>query len=159
MTANRHSGFLDRAIDLAISNVIDHQGGPYGAVIVQDNRIIAQGSNRVTSSHDPTAHAEIIAIRNACIVLQNYQLSDCILYCSCEPCPMCFGAIYWARLKQVYFAGSREHAAAAGFDDRFIYQQVNEKPDKRKIPMHHIPRPAMEKPFYLWKNQEDKTIY
>ncbi len=151
--------FLDRAIELAITNVNCNSGGPFGAVIVLDNEIIASGFNQVTLNNDPTAHAEITAIRAACGKLQNFQLSDCVLYSSCEPCPMCLGAIYWARLAKVFYAGSRQQAADAGFDDSFIYEQVATIPGKRTIPMLQIDRPEAEKPFSIWKSLEDKIDY
>ncbi|MEC1085105.1 nucleoside deaminase, partial [Bacillus paralicheniformis] len=115
-----HETFLQRAIDLAVESVKSGTGGPFGAVIVKDGQIIAEGKNNVTTSNDPTAHAEVTAIRLACEALGDYQLNDCILYTSCEPCPMCLGAIYWARPKEVYFAAQHSDAASAGFDDSFI---------------------------------------
>lgn len=154
-----HSRFLDRAIELAVTSVSHEKGGPFGAIIVQNNRIIATGYNQVTAHNDPTAHAEIVAIRAACQKLQSFQLTDCILYTSCEPCPMCLGAIYWARLAKIFYAGSRQQAAAAGFDDSFIYQQVATAPADRTIPMLRIERPETQKPFILWNNLEDRIEY
>ena len=117
---------MRRAIELSIENVNTLRGGPFGALIVRGGAILAEGTNLVTSSLDPTAHAEIIAIRSACKVLQTFQLSGCEIYCSCEPCPMCLGAIYWARPDRVYYAGTREDAAAAGFDDALIYAELGD---------------------------------
>lgn len=114
--------FMENAVEAALENAAAHLGGPFGAVVVKDGTVIGTGTNRVTSLNDPTAHAEIQAIRAACLHLQDFQLSGCEIYTSCEPCPMCFGAIYWARPKAVYFACTKEDAAAAGFDDQFIYE-------------------------------------
>lgn len=154
-----HSQFLQLAIDLAAENVKSGQGGPYGAVIVRDGEIVASSSNCVTAHLDPTAHAEVMAIRLACEKLQNFQLSGCTLYTSCEPCPMCLGAIYWARLERVFFACSREDAANAGFDDSFIYDEIAIAPPQRKIPMQHLNLENAQKPFQLWAQQELKTLY
>lgn len=154
-----HSQFLQLAIDLAAENVKSGRGGPYGAVIVKSGEIIASSGNCVTSHLDPTAHAEIMAIRLACEKLQDFQLTGCILYTSCEPCPMCLGAIYWARLERVFFACSREDAADAGFDDSFIYDEIAISPLQRKIPMQHLVLENAQKPFQLWAQQAVKTLY
>jgi guanine deaminase len=119
-----HEQFLQRAVDLACRNVTEGNGGPYGALIVKDGRLVAKSGNRVTSTLDPTAHAEIVSIREACRKLNDFRLSGCVLYTSCEPCPMCLGAVYWARLEAVYYASSRLDAAAAGFDDGFIFDEL-----------------------------------
>lgn len=153
-----HSEFLQQAVDLACDNVADG-GGPFGALIVKDNRIIASSGNRVTSNLDPTAHAEVMAIRQACQHLGDFQLTDCTLYTSCEPCPMCLGAIYWARLKQVYFACNRFDAAAAGFDDSFIYDEIPKPPVERNIAMHYISMAAAGSPFAAWDRLEGKIRY
>lgn len=154
-----HAQFLQLAIDLAAENVKTTKGGPYGAVIVKDGEVIASSANHVTFNLDPTAHAEIVAIRLACEKLHDFQLTGCTLYTSCEPCPMCLGAIYWARLERVFFACSREDAAAAGFDDSFIYDEILISPPKRKIPMQHIALDDAHKPFQLWAQQEVKVLY
>ncbi|MCK5830319.1 MAG: nucleoside deaminase [Methylococcales bacterium] len=154
-----HNQFLQQAIDLASSNVLINHGGPYGAIIVKKGVIIAESGNRVTADIDPTAHAEVMAIRLACKVLNNFKLTDCMLYTSCEPCPMCLGAIYWARLEAVYFACNRQDAAKAGFDDDFIYKEIQLRPEKRHIPMLHIDMPSANKPFNDWNIKKDITPY
>jgi len=154
-----HEFFLQQAIDLAQKNVQTDQGGPFGAIICQNQQIISACTNRVTVNNDPTAHAEILAIREACKQLNTFQLADCILYSSCEPCPMCLGAIYWARLKQVFFACNRLDAAQAGFDDSFIYDEIAVTPEKRTINMQHIEVNTALQPFIAWQEQEDKIRY
>ncbi len=154
-----HEVFLQQAIDLALENAQSGQGGPYGAVIVRDNQLIAASGNKVTSEIDPTAHAEVMAIRLACKQLNTFQLQDCILYSSCEPCPMCLGAIYWARLAKVYFACSRHDAAAANFDDSFIYDEISVLPHQRQITMLYVNLPTAMQPFDLWKLKTDKIVY
>lgn len=156
---NTHSEFLQQAIDLAADNVKSGEGGPYGALLVKDNRIIAASGNKVTSSLDPTAHAEIMTIRLACRELNDFQLTGCVLYTSCEPCPMCLGAIYWARLDKVYYACSREDASSAGFDDGFIYDEISLAPEKRSIPMLNLKQNNDLKPFELWNAKTDKVLY
>jgi len=154
-----HEEYLQQAIDLALENVRSGQGGPYGAVIVKDNRLVAASGNQVTRNLDPTAHAEIMAIRLACQKLNDFQLQDCILYSSCEPCPMCLGAIYWARLAKVYFACSRHDAAAANFDDSFIYDEISVLPHQRRIAMLHLNLPNALQPFTVWAEKSDKALY
>jgi guanine deaminase len=154
-----HQKFLQQAIDLAVRNVELEQGGPYGAVIVRQGEVIASSGNRVTADLDPTAHAEIMAIRLACRKLQDFQLTDCILYTSCEPCPMCLGAIYWSRLQQVYFACDRHDAAAAEFDDSFIYDELTVPPAERRIAMLHLDLPDARRPFAAWAKKSDKVLY
>lgn len=154
-----HQEFLQKAIDLAVESVKSGQGGPYGAVIVKDKRVIAASGNKVTSNLDPTAHAEVMAIRLACKELNNFQLPGCILYSSCEPCPMCLGAIYWARLAKVYFACSRYDAAAANFDDSFIYDEISMLPHQRRIAMLHLNLPTAMQPFNVWAEKNDKVLY
>jgi len=127
------SGFLKEAIRLAVENVESGNGGPFGAVVVKDGKIIARGMNQVTHTNDPTAHAEIIAIREACAVLNSFQLTGCEIYSSCEPCPMCLGAIYWARPDKLYYAGSKEDAASMHFDDQFIYEEIALPVEQRKL--------------------------
>lgn len=158
---NYHQEFLQQAVKLAMDNVTTGQGGPFGALIVnvKNKQVIATGSNQVTSLLDPTAHAEIMAIRSACQQLANFQLQDCILYSSCEPCPMCLGAIYWARLAAVYFACSRYDAADAQFDDGFIYDEITLSLSQRHIPTRHIKLINALQPFELWAKKTDKQIY
>ena len=151
--------FMQRAIALAIENVRLGRGGPFGAVVVKNGTIIAEGANGVTSTNDPTAHAEMTAIRAACRVLGDFQLAGCDIYTSCEPCPMCLGAIYWARPARVFFACTAGDAAAAGFDDSFIYQQLWLPPDQRKIPMAPLMREEALATFRAWKEQSDKIPY
>ena len=150
--------FLNQAIELAVDNV-RRGGGPFAALVVRGGVVIATGCNQVTRSNDPTAHAEIVAIREACRVLGSFQLEGCDLYSSCEPCPMCLGAIYWARPAHVFFAASAEDAAAAGFDDAFIYREIQIPPSERTIPMLHIVDGHFARPFEAWVNKPDKTAY
>ncbi|RYY31553.1 MAG: nucleoside deaminase [Chitinophagaceae bacterium] len=153
------SKFMNIAIELARQGMNAGAGGPFGCVIVRDGEVIASGYNSVTSTNDPTAHAEVVAIRNACKILETYQLNGCELYTSCEPCPMCLGAIYWARPDRVYFAAGRKDAAAAGFDDHFIYDELNTPLTERKISMTEIQKDAAVKLFDEWNNKEEKTRY
>ncbi len=155
---NAHVHFLQTAIDLACQNVANG-GGPFGALVVKDQRIIASSGNRVTPNLDPTAHAEIMAIRLACQQLEDFQLSDCTLYTSCEPCPMCLGAIYWARLQNVYYACNRFDAATAGFDDSFIYDEIPKPPLQRTIAMHYLELPKADAPFLAWNSLAGKIPY
>jgi len=156
---NYHHQFLQQAIDVACQNVTKDNGGPYGAIIVKHNQVIASSGNQVTNHLDPTAHAEIEAIRKACKMLADFQLDDCLLYSSCEPCPMCLGAIYWSRLSRVYYACDRFDAAAAGFDDSFIYDEINKQPQQRNIAMRQLSLNASAMPFLLWKKQQDRQHY
>lgn len=153
-----HKDFLQQAVQLARDNVAQG-GGPFGALIVRQGLVIATGVNRVTANLDPTAHAEVMAIRQACERLQDFQLADAILYTSCEPCPMCLGAIYWSRLQAVYFACNRFDAAAAGFDDSFIYDEIPKTPAERRIPMHYLALDAADMPFQDWNRLEAKLRY
>lgn len=154
-----HEYWMARAIELSIENVKKNNGGPFGAVIVKDNKLIAEGTNLVTASNDPTAHAEIVAIRRACTALGNFQLTDAILYTSCEPCPMCLGAIYWARPKEVYFANTKADAAIIGFDDSFIYEQIDLPFDQRSIPMHQLMQTEAQNAFKIWQETINKIAY
>ncbi|MBG9770072.1 nucleoside deaminase [Bacillus vallismortis] len=154
-----HEMFLKRAVDLALDGVNAGVGGPFGAVIVKDGAIIAEGRNNVTTSNDPTAHAEVTAIRYACEALETHQLDDCILYTSCEPCPMCLGAIYWARPKAVYFAAKHTDAAEAGFDDSFIYQEIDKPAEERTIPFYQVTLKGHLSPFQAWRNFANKKKY
>jgi guanine deaminase len=149
--------FMRRAIALALENVRSGRGGPFGAVVAKDGRIIAEGANCVTATKDPTAHAEIVAIREACRVLKTFQLDGCELYTSCEPCPMCLGAIYWARPARVFYAGVAADAAVAGFDDAFIYDELQRQPESRRIPMVQLLRDESLAVFSAWKQQPNKT--
>lgn len=151
--------FMERAIELAKAGMQKNQGGPFGCVVVKDGSVIGEGNNRVTSDNDPTAHAEIIAIRNACTELNDFQLIECEIYTSCEPCPMCLGAIYWARPKCIYYAATRDDAAQAGFDDEFIYRELDLTPEERRIPMIQAERKNAVDLFEEWKQKEDKTVY
>ena len=148
-----------RAIDLAIENVRSGQGGPFGAVIVKDGNIVAEGANRVTLTNDPTAHAEVLAIREACRNLRNFELKDCDLYTSCEPCPMCLGAIYWSRLSRVFFGTLAADASQAGFDDSFIYREIAQQHPEREIPMIQIMREEALAAFRAWQEKTDKIRY
>jgi tRNA(Arg) A34 adenosine deaminase TadA len=136
---------------LAEDNVRTGNGGPFGAVVVSAGAILAEAVNLVTASNDPTAHAEVVAIRRACGLLGAFQLSGCELYCSCEPCPMCLGAIYWARPSAVYFAATHLDAASAGFDDSLIYEELRRHPGERRIPMHHVTVEGAVAPFEHWR--------
>ena len=151
--------FMEKAIEVALENVISNQGGPFGAIVVKDGKIIGTGRNEVTASNDPTAHAEVQAIRAACQYLNDFQLIDCEIYTSCEPCPMCIGAIYWARPKAVYYACTKEDAAKIGFDDQFIYEQLSLPIDQRNITMKQISPNQYELPFKTWEKSKDKTQY
>jgi guanine deaminase len=153
------NSFMARAIRLSIENVRLGQGGPFGAVVVRAGTIVAEGANRVTATNDPTAHAEIVAIRAACRKLGMFELTDCEIYVSCEPCPMCLGAIYWARIERVYFAGRASDASDAGFDDSFIYLEFARPQGGRKIPMIPLMRDAALEAFCLWKAKPDKISY
>jgi len=151
--------FLRHAIQLADANISSGKGGPFGAVVVRNGKIIAEGANHVTSDNDPTAHAEVVAIREACRALNSFQLDDCEIYCSCEPCPMCLGAIYWARPKAIYFAAGKDDAAAAGFDDSFIYDELQMPLPSRKITTIHKNIPGSTDIFKKWIEKTDKTPY
>ncbi|OQW73726.1 MAG: tRNA-specific adenosine deaminase [Proteobacteria bacterium ST_bin11] len=153
-----HQVFLNQAIAMACNNIANG-GGPFGAIVVRDGEVIAGSGNRVTPDLDPTAHAEIVAIRLACQKLGDFQLSDCTLYTSCEPCPMCLGAIYWARLQAVYFACDRFDAAKAGFDDGFIYTEIDKPAQQRQIAMQQLALDTANRPFDLWRLKTDKIRY
>ena len=155
----REERFMMEAIKLAQNSVQENQGGPFGCVIVKDDIIIGRGNNKVTSTNDPTAHAEVDAIRDACKNIGTFQLDDCEIYTSCEPCPMCLGAIYWARPKVIYYANNRKDAADIGFDDSMIYDEMSKSYTDRKIPIISISREKALTVFNEWKNKEDKTQY
>ena len=150
--------FMQRAIELSIES-INSGGGPFGSVIVKDEKIISEGMNRVTVNNDPTAHGEIVAIRNACKKLNTFNLSDCSLYSSCEPCPMCMSAIYWSRIGKVYYANTRDDAKKIEFDDSFIYSEISKENKDRSILMEQILRDEALEAFEIWKNKTDKTKY
>jgi|TARA_B110000014_G_C19843393_1_gene437194 guanine deaminase len=150
--------FMSRAIELSIESV-NRGTGPFGAVIVKDDKIIAEGFNTVTLIKDPTSHAEIVAIRSACKKLNNFILDDCILYTTCEPCPMCLSAIYWARINKIFYANTRNDAQKIDFSDALIYQELNKSIKERKIPMHQMMREDALKAFEMWDNKVDKVKY
>jgi tRNA(Arg) A34 adenosine deaminase TadA len=150
---------MRRAMELAMENVRSGRGGPFACVIVKDGKVIGEGTNLVTATNDPTAHAEMVAIRQACRTLGSFQLGGCELYTTCEPCPMCLGAIYWARPARIYFAGTAADAAAAGFDDAFIYDEIQKDPAARRIPMTRVMREEALAVFSAWKIQPNKKPY
>jgi guanine deaminase len=151
--------FMTRAIQLSIENVHTGHGGPFGAVVVKDGTIIGEAANQVTSTKDPTAHAEVLAIRAACKKLGAFELLGCEIYTSCEPCPMCLGAIYWARLARVYFGNADADASKIGFDDSFIYREIGQPHSQRKIPMIQMMREEALTAFRAWENKLDKIEY
>ena len=151
--------YMREAVQLAEQGMRSGFGGPFGCVVVRRGKIVGRGSNRVISTNDPTAHAEVVAIRDACTALQTFQLTDCELYTSCEPCPMCLSAIYWARVPQVYYGNTRADAAAIGFDDDFIYQQVPLAPEARTVKMELLLRDEAQIAFQEWANKTDKVRY
>ena len=151
--------FMARAIALAVENVRSGRGGPFGAVVVKDGKIIAEGANSVTTTNDPTAHAEVLAIREACKKLGAFELTGCELYTSCEPCPMCLGAIYWARPARVFYANLASDAAAIGFDDAHIYSEIKLALPDRRIPMIPLMRDSALRAFRAWQEKSDKTLY
>jgi guanine deaminase len=151
--------FMMEAIQISIDNVKSGNGGPFGAVVVKDGEIIARGSNKVTSTNDPTAHAEVVAIREACKKLNSFQLEGCEIYCSCEPCPMCLGAIYWARPAKVYFANTKEDAAGINFDDNFIYSELDLPLEQRQLPFIPLLRDQALIAFSLWRESPRKVTY
>lgn len=150
---------MARAIELSLENIRSNKGGPFGALIVSDGKILSEGTNRVTSTNDPTAHAEIVAIREACRKLGRFELTGCELYATCEPCPMCLGAIYWSRPARVYFAANSADAAKIGFDDTLIYNQLKLPVDARKIPMLELMRDRALEVFCAWEAKPDKIQY
>lgn len=150
---------MARAVALSLENVLSGRGGPFAAVVVKDGKIIAEGVNQVTSTNDPTAHAEVVAIREACKQLAHFELKDCELYTSCEPCPMCLGAIYWARPARVYFGNTKEDASKIGFDDSLIYQEAATPHAQRQIPMIPLMREQAQEAFRAWQEKIDKAPY
>lgn len=154
-----HEKFMQMAIDLSEYNVKEGQGGPFGAVIVKDGMVLARSANKVVPNNDPTAHAEVSAIRLACQELGTFNLAGCEIYTSCEPCPMCLGAIYWARIDKIYYANTKADAAAIGFDDHFIYEELDLPMEKRKLPFIQMMRNEALGAFKLWSESESKTDY
>jgi tRNA(Arg) A34 adenosine deaminase TadA len=159
MCLDKQTEFMQEAIRLSIENVTSGNGGPFGAVIVKDGKIIARGANGVTSTNDPTAHAEVVAIRNACKELGTFQLDGCEIYTSCEPCPMCLGAIYWARPDKMYFANTKKDAADINFDDQFIYEELELPYAHRKLVTEQFMREEALEAFRLWASSQDKIEY
>lgn len=159
MKIDNDQKYLDAAIALSAESLDKAEGGPFGAVIVKNGEIIASGCNQVTSSMDPTAHAEMVAIRAAAQVLGDFNLNGCVIYSSCEPCPMCLSAIYWARLDRIVFANTRHDAASIGFDDAFLYQELNKPLEERLVPIRHIETEHAREIFRAWKRKEDRIEY
>jgi tRNA(Arg) A34 adenosine deaminase TadA len=159
MITEKEKKFLQRAIELSRQGMQQDRGGPFGCIVVMGDEIIGEGCNMVTSTNDPTAHAEIVAIREACKKLNSYQLDGCDIYASCEPCPMCLGAIYWARPRRVIYANTRYDAAAVEFDDEFIYKEINTDMLQRQITFIHHPHPLALQVFEDWKKKENKLRY
>lgn len=153
------SNYLAMTVTMAVENVTSGTGGPFAAIVVKNGEIIGKGTNTVTHDNDPSAHAEVNAIRNACKHLESYQLDDCEIYSSCEPCPMCLGAIFWARPKALYFAASKDDASRVGFDDSFIYEQLEVKPEQRDIPFIKVGITDYNLPFEKWSEKSDKIEY
>jgi tRNA(Arg) A34 adenosine deaminase TadA len=154
-----HNLFMQRAIELSLDNVRSGRGGPFGAVVVKEGEIIAEGVNRVTATNDPTAHAEVTAIRDACRKLQTFELKGCEIFTSCEPCPMCLGAIYWARPDRVYFGNTAADAAGIGFDDSLIYREISQPHSQRNIPMIQMMRDEAFEAFRAWREMPNKISY
>lgn len=156
---NPHEIFMRIAIELSAQNVLQSLGGPFGAVIVKDGKVIAKSANKVTSSNDPTAHAEVAAIRLACKKLKTFDLSGCIVYTSCEPCPMCLGALYWARVDCIYYGNTKADAAAINFDDQFIYEELDKSLSGRKLPIKQLLRDEAQEAFKLWEKSAMRIDY
>ena len=156
---NQQKDFMREAIRLSLENVNSENGGPFGAVIVKNGNIIARGVNAVTSTNDPTAHAEVVAIRNACEKLGSFQLNGCEIYCSCEPCPMCLGASYWARPDKIYYANTKQDASNINFDDQFIYSELDVSIAERKLPTIQLLRNEAQTAFTQWQESTEKVKY
>jgi guanine deaminase len=156
---NRNETYMKHAIELARRSMRELGGGPFGAIVVKDDKIVGVGMNKVTRKNDPTAHAEVVAIRDACQTLGTFQLTGCVIYSSCEPCPMCLGAIYWARPDGLFFGASKQDAAKVNFDDDFIYKEINKPIDRRELKANQILQDEAVKVFELWENQENKLEY
>lgn len=154
-----HEYFMEKAVELSLENMRAGKGGPFGAIIVKQGKIVGTGANHVTSDNDPTAHAEVVAIRDACKNLGTFQLDDCEIYTSCEPCPMCLAAIYWARPKAIYYANTRKDAADIGFDDDFLYEELKKNLEERSLPIHQLDKSNALKVFDERKRKTDKIEY
>ena len=159
MTSAFDSVFLREAIRLSVEKMEANEGGPFGAIVVRDGEIVGRGWNRVTSTNDPTAHAEVLAVRDACSRLKTFSLAGCEVYSSCEPCPLCLAAIYWARLDRIYYAATSDDAAAAGFDDRHFYREIAKRITERSIPMVQAMREEAVVALNIWMNKEDRILY
>lgn len=159
MKEDKDLQFMDAAIELALNGASRNEGGPFGTVIVKDGIVIGRGNNKVLLLNDPTAHAEMVAIRDACKQLKSHQLTGCTIYTSCEPCPMCLGAIYWARPDRIVYACTRQDAASINFDDDFIYKEIDRLPSDRQIPTHQCSRDQALEVFEYWKTKSDKEMY
>ena len=159
LSEEQHRAFIREAVEMATENVASGKGGPFGAIIVKDRQVIGRGVNRVTERHDPTAHAEVMAIRDACTRLGHFRLEGADIYTSCEPCPMCLGALYWAHIRTIYYAAVNTDAARAGFDDSFIYKEIPLPHDKRAIPIHQLECSHALRPFDTWVEMENKIEY
>ncbi len=159
MTVKDEIAFMKEAVRLSIENVESGKGGPFGAIVVKAGKIIATGTNQVTATNDPTAHAEVVAIRKACEALNSFQLHGCDIYCSCEPCPMCLGAIYWARPDKIFFGNSKEDAARINFDDKFIYEELERPFEKRKLFTKQMLREEALEAFTKWTKSTNKVEY
>jgi guanine deaminase len=159
MRDSKDDGFVREALRLAAENARSGRGGPFAALVVKDGEVLGHGCNEVTTRNDPTAHAEVLAIREACRRLGSFRLDGCTIYCSSEPCPMCLGAIYWAHLDRVFYANDRARAAAAGFDDAFIYAEIARSSERRKLPTHRVEVDGQEDPFVVWESLEDRVEY
>ena len=158
-TEQLHNKFMRMAIAMSEKNVLESLGGPFGTVVVKDGKVIAKSGNKVTTTNDPTAHAEVSAIRMACKKLQNFDLQGCVIYTSCEPCPMCLSAIYWARIDTIYYANTKADAAAIGFDDQFIYEEIEKPMHLRKVPVNQLLRNEASQAFKLWDGSVMKVSY
>jgi len=159
MTDSKYNEFMAEAIRQAGKNIENGNGGPFGAVVVKDGKIIAAATNLVTSTNDPTAHAEVVAIRKACKTLDTFDLSGCEIYASCEPCPMCLGAVMWARLERLYYAANRQDASKAGFDDELFYSELSLPPAERQLPVAQLMQEDAVRVFEKWKEKTDKIEY
>ncbi len=159
MNTDNKENFMKEAVKTALEGIANNEGGPFGCIVVKDGKIIGRGNNKVTSTNDPTAHAEVNAIRDACKNLNSFQLEGCEIYTSCEPCPMCLGAIYWARPDKVYYGSNQIDAANIGFDDEFIYKEIPLPYSERSIPFQQLGRNVALEAFIEWTKKEDKTEY
>ncbi|MCZ4222045.1 nucleoside deaminase [Pedobacter rhodius] len=155
----QHEAFMRLAVELSVQNVSECVGGPFGAVVVKDGKIVAKSANKVTSTNDPTAHAEVSAIRLACTALNTFDLSGCVIYTSCEPCPMCLGAIYWSRIETIYYANTKADAAHIGFDDKFIYEELDKPMEQRTLPVVQMLRDEAMEAFKLWETSPMRVNY